>query len=123
MAITHAAATRNSLADAVLADIGTSGKLKIYTAAKGTLLAELALSATAGTVSGAVLTYGSISDDASANATGTAAVMEVTTSADAEVYSGTVTATSGGGDLELDSLSITSGQTVSVSSMSYTASA
>jgi len=39
------------------------------------------------------------------------------------VLSGTITATSGGGDIELDNTNIASGQTVEITSLTYTAPA
>lgn len=120
MAITHAAATRNNLANQILSDIGSSGKV-VFMTSGDVEVATLALSATAGVVSGPTLTYNSISSDTDATG-GTIALFKVTTSSDVEIYRGTVTATGGGGDIELSSLVISAGDTVSITSMTYTAS-
>lgn len=124
-----AVATRNLMLDQIVSQIGTSGLLRIYDGTKpagpGTavstqvLLAELALSATAGTVSAGVLTFGAITQDSSANATGTAAWYRVTTSGGTGVVDGTVSTASA--DLNLNTVSIVSGGPVSVSSFTYTA--
>lgn len=123
---------RNNKLDEITAAIGSSGLLRIYdgsqpadadTAVSGqTLLAELALSATAaGAASGGVLTFSAISDDSSANATGTASWFRVVTSGGAAVFDGDITTVATGtGDLQLDSTSITATQTVSVSSLTIT---
>lgn len=122
-------AIRDDMLDLIVTAIGTSGKLKIYDGTKPagpgtavttqTLLAELALSATAGTVSGGVLTYNAITTDASANASGTASWFRITTSADVAVYDGTVGTS--GSDLNLNTTSIVSGGPVSVTSLTLTA--
>lgn len=76
-----AIATRNSALNA-LAALCNNGKIRIYsgaqpatpeTAASGTLLAELTFGATAfGSASGGTITANAITDDSSADATGTA---------------------------------------------------
>lgn len=126
---------RNSKMDAVDAAVNGgagAGVLKIYdgtqpadadTAVSGqTLLAELTFSDPAfGAASGGVITANSITDDSSANATGTAAWFRVEDSTGTTVFDGDVTTSAAGtGDLQLDSTSITSGQTVSVSSFTIT---
>jgi len=115
--------------DAIPADIGTSGLLRIYSgsvpANVGTalgaqvLLAELPLSATsAPAASGGVLTANAITNDSSANATGTAAFFRITTSAGTAVVQGTVGTS--GADLNLSTVAISSGATVSVTSFVIT---
>lgn len=123
---------RNNQLDEITSLIGASGFLDIYdgsqpadadTAVSGqTKLAHLALSATAaGAASGGVLTFSAITDDSSADATGTAAWFRVTTSGGTAVFDGDVsTVAAGTGDLQLDSTSITAGQTVSVTSLTIT---
>lgn len=52
---------------------------------------------------------------------GTAATQfDVVDSADTVIWSGTVTATGGGGDVTLDNVSIAEGQTVNLTSLTYT---
>ncbi len=126
MAITHPTNIRNVIADAVVDAIdsgttATEGKLRIYDSGKVTLLAELDCSnpafgaAASGTSTAAAIT------DATAGASGTAAEFEFVDRDGNEVFSGSVTATGGGGDLELNSVSIANGATVSITSFTYSA--
>ncbi len=127
MALGIVATTRNNMLDEITADIGTSGLLRIYDGTRPatggtatTLLAELPLSATAAAAaSGGVLTFNSITDDASANATGTATWHRATTSAGAAVFDGNVGTS--GSDLNLNSTSIVAGGNVAVTSYTITA--
>ena len=127
MALGIVATTRNNMLDEITADIGASGLLRIYDGTQPatggtatTLLAELPLSATAAAAaSGGVLTFSTITDDSSANATGTATWFRLATSAGAAVVDGTVSTS--GADLNFDSVSFVSGGTVAVSSFTITA--
>lgn len=131
MALGYTVALRNSMLDEITTaqDVGADSLLRIYdgtrptdadTAVGGqTLLAELTFSTTsAPAASGGVLTYSSITDDSSANATGTASWFRVTTSAGAAVYDGDVGTS--GSDLNLNSTSIVILGTVSVTSFTIT---
>jgi len=120
MAVTHVATLRNTLAAAVLAAIGASGVLSFETTGGAGVVATLPLSATAGTLSGAILTFNPITSDTNA-AGGTIAEFAIQTSALADVFRGSVTATGGGGDVTLSSLVITATDTVSVTALSYEA--
>lgn len=127
--LNYRTADRNTMLDVLTTAIGTSGKLKIYagsqptdvgTALSGqTLLASLACSSTfaAGASSG-VLTANSISNDSSADNTGTAAWFTVTKSDDTRIIDGTVGTS--GCDMTIDNTSITAGQVVSCSSFAIT---
>lgn len=130
MAVKLSTAVRNAMLDEITAAIGTSGLLRIYDGTQPagpgtavstqTLLAELALSATAApAASSGVLTFNSISNDASANATGTASWYRVVTSGGTAVVDGSVGTS--GADLNLNTVSIVSGGPVAVSSFTYTA--
>lgn len=129
MTLGYSTALRNAQLDAVTAAIGTSGKLRIYDGTRpatgGTvtnLLAELPLSATAApAASTALLTLNSITSDSAADATGTASWFRIVTSANAFVIDGSVTATGGGGDLQINSVSLTAGGIVSVTSFTIAA--
>lgn len=116
-------------------DAGASaGVLKIWTGAaptdcqaadSGTLLAELTLSdpafgAAADINPGARATASAITSDSSANATGTAGHFRAYDSNGRCVIQGTVTATGGGGDLELNSTSISSGVQVDITAWTVT---
>lgn len=118
--------------DAILGEIGTSGLLRFYdgtvptdcdTALSGnTLLATCPFSATAfaGATDGtgkATASANSITADSSADATGTATFWRALTSGAVAKIQGSVTATSGGGDIELNTTSIVAGGTVTVTSL------
>lgn len=125
MSLTHGAAIRNVVADAVVdaVDAGTPpGLLKIRDSSN-VVLATIALATTAfGSASGGVASMSGLpKSDTSADATGTAANFIVTNAAGTTIFAGSVTATGGGGDLTLDNLSIVSGQTVTITAGSYTA--
>lgn len=125
---------RNNMLDEITARAGTSALLRIYdgtiptnadtAVGAQTLLAELTCNATAfaGAASGGVLTLNAITSDSSANATGTASWFRIVDSgATNTVMDGDVsTVAAGTGDLQLDSTSITSGQTVNVTSFTIT---
>lgn len=117
-------AARNA-AGAALTDLLNSGSIEIRTgaspgvdsAATGTLLGTLPLSATAfGAWAAGSATANAITQDASADATGTAGYFRALTSGSAAVIDGTVSATGGGGDLELNSTSISAGATIDITS-------
>lgn len=128
-----AIAACNAIVDRL--DLGAgAGLLRIYTgtpptnvdaAPTGTLLAELTLSDPAfqGAVDanpGGRATANSITSDASANATGTAGYFRAVDSDSNGIIQGTVTATGGGGDMELNSTSIVLGVEVAVTSWTFT---
>lgn len=120
---------RNNMLDEITARAGASALLRIYNGTQPatggtatTLLAELTCNATfaAGASSG-VLTLNAITADSSANATGTATWFRIVASdGTTHVLDGTVTATSGGGDMELSSTSINAGDAVSITSATIT---
>lgn len=119
--LTRSAAARNAAADAVvdLLDVNAPGKLVIMEA-DDTVLSEHALSNPAfGAAAGGVATAGAIGDDAAANASGTAALFKCEDGNGLEVFRGSVGLS--GEALNLNSLSIVAGTTVSVSSLTYTA--
>lgn len=130
MALSYTTTLRNNQLDQITSAVGASGLLRIYDstvpANVGTalgaqvLLAELTLNSTfAPAASGGVLTLNAITSDTSANATGTATFFRITTSGGTAVIQGTVGTS--GSDLNLNSTSIQSGATVSVSSFTITA--
>jgi len=120
MAVTHGTATRTAIATAVLGEIdaGTAGSLIFQTTS--TEVATCVLSVTSGVVSGAVLTFNAITDDSSA--TGNASAVDnfiITDSSAVTCLAGAVAAS--GSDINLSSTTIGAGDTVSVSSLTYTA--
>jgi hypothetical protein len=124
-------ASRNAALDAAL-DVLNGGKLRIYDGTQPTdadtaissqvMLAELALSATAfAAASGGSKTANAITADSSADATGTATWFSLLTSGNVRVIDGSVgTATS---NLILNSVAISAGANVSVTSLSVSMAA
>ena len=120
MAVTYSAAVKDARLAAVVSAIGSSGKIEIGTAGMAAVLATINLEATAGTVSGGILTFSSFpKSDTSADGSGTAAAARIRTGANADVVTGLTVGTSGA-DIILDSVSITAGQTVTLNSASIT---
>jgi hypothetical protein len=127
MTLGYSTALRNAQLDAITTAIGTSGKVRIYDGTRPatggtatTLLAELPLTAAAAAAAAAgVLTLNAITTDASADATGTATWFRVLTSGNTQVIDGSVGTS--GADLNLNSVSLTIGGSVAVSSFTITA--
>lgn len=131
MAIQFSVAVRNARLDAIETTIGASAILEIWSgsvpancaaADSGTLLASLPLPSDwmAAASSGAKGLTGTW-QDSSANASGTAGHFRVKDSGGTVCgMQGTVTATGGGGDLTLDSVSISSTQSVTITSFTLT---
>lgn len=90
-------------------------------AASGTLLVEITLPATpwASAAGGSKAKQNTWSN--TAVATGTAAHFRLKNAGGTRIIEGTVTATGGGGGIELDSTSINSGQTVTITSLTASA--
>jgi hypothetical protein len=123
MAVVYNTTLKNTRMTSVVTAIGTTGYLNIYTTGLGTLLASIALANPAGTVSGGVLSFsGTPLTEASANASGTAAVANVTTAINGTgtiIISG-LTVSSSSGDIVLSSTNIVAGQPVTITSASIT---
>lgn len=131
MAIQLSTTVRNARLDAIETAIGTSAVLKIRTGAapadvatadSGTVLATLSLPSDwmAAASSGSKAKSGTW-QDASADATGTAAHFRIYASDGTTAHlQGTVTATGGGGDLTLDNTSIASAQSVTITGFTLT---
>ena len=122
MPLTHEVAVRNGLADYVVDQLN-GGNLLFMTTGEGAEVATLPLAATAfGAASSGTATAGTITSDSSATG-GTIATYKMETSGNTRIVGGSVTETGGGGDIEMSSLVIGAGDTVSVSSYTYSASA
>ena len=125
MAVQLSVAVRNARLDAIESTIGTAAILEIRsgaqpadcaTADSGTLLASMTLASDwmNAAASGQKTLLGTW-QDASANAAGTAGHFRIKNSAGTVTgLQGSVTATGGGGDLQLDNTSIASGQVVTI---------
>jgi hypothetical protein len=130
MPIQLSVAVRNARLDVIETTIGTSPKLQIRTgaqpancaaAASGSLLAEITCPSDwlAAASNGSKALSGSWT--VSASGTGTAAHYRIYDSTGTTCHEqGSVTVTGGGGDIELDNVSINSGQTVTITGKTQT---
>lgn len=127
MALTIAAASTQAMGAALATNIGAAATIEIRsgtkpatpeTAASGTLLATVAISGSF-TSTGGVLTS---ADPAAVSpaASGTAGHFRVKQSGGTAVLDGTVTATGGGGDMQLGSTTITTGVPVDLGVPTFT---
>lgn len=126
MAVTHSTAARNAATDAVTALLGTSPRLVFRTSGSvgspGTAVATLVMSATAfGASSGGTATANSIASDT--NAAGNASAVATAT---LQTSGGTVVihcaVAASGSDINMtNGLTVAAGDTVSCSSLTYTA--
>ncbi len=132
MAFQFSTTARNAALDAIETAIGTSAVLKIRTgtvpadcgtADAGSVLATLTLpSDWLAAASGGSKSKSGTWEDASADATGTAAHFRIYASDGTTVHmQGTITATGGGGDMTLDNTSIASAQQVTITSFTLSA--
>jgi hypothetical protein len=131
MSIQLSTSVRNARLDAIETTIGTSPILKIRsgaapatcaTADAGTVLATLTLPSDwmAAASSGSKALSGTW-QDSSADATGTAAHFRIYDSGGTTCHlQGTITATGGGGDMELNNTSLATGQNFSITSFTLT---
>lgn len=128
MAIQKSIVGRNAELNA-LAPLANNGYIRIYsgsipatpeTAASGTLLAELRFGATAfGSAASGVITANAITQDSSADATGTAGYYRALQSdGTTALWDGTVGTS--GADLNLNSTSISAGVIVQITSLTVT---
>lgn len=123
------AASRNAMADALTAAIGSAGKLKIYTGAQPAspdvavsgqvLLGTLTLgSPAAPAASIGVITFNPITQDSAADASGTAAWYRLTRSDDTPVHDGSVGVSAA--DLVLNTTAIVVGGPIAVTAFTLT---
>lgn len=131
MALQFSAAVRNARADAIESVIGASAVLKIFTGAKpadcaaadsGTVLATMNLPADwmSSAASGVKSLLGSW-QDSSADASGTAGYFRIYASNGTTCgLQGTVTATGGGGDIQLSTVTIVAGQSITITNETIT---
>jgi hypothetical protein len=134
MAIQLSAAVRNAMLDAIESAISTGAILKILSGTKGanvaagttgTVLATLTLPSDwmAAASSGSKAKSGTW-EDTSADATGTAGHFELYASDGTTLHMiGSVTATGGGGDMEVDNTSFASGQSFTVTAFTLSLAA
>ena len=132
MTLQISVAVRNAMLDIIESTVGTSAVLKIRTGAQpancaaedtGTVLATINLPSDwmAASDAGSKALSGTW-QDASADATGTAAHFRVYASDGTTCHmQGSVTATGAGGDMTLDNTSVAAGQSITISSFTLTA--
>lgn len=131
MAIQLSTAVRNARLDQIETTVGVSAVLKIRTGAQpanvaaadtGTVLATLSLpSDWMGAAASGTKSKAGTWQDTSADATGTAAHFRLYASDGTTAHmQGSVTATGGGGDIELDNTSIATGQQVTITQFDLT---
>lgn len=121
MAVTYTTAVKNARMNAVTTAIGTTGVLEIGTTGMASVLATIPLANPAApAASGGVLTFTMPQTDTAADATGTAAAARIrTASGGTDIVTGLSVGLTGS-DINLDSVSITAGQTVTMTSATIT---
>jgi choline-glycine betaine transporter len=127
MALAYDVSIRNAMLDAITTRAGSSALLRIYDGSRPatggtatTLLAELTCNATfAPSASSGVLTLNSITQDSSANATGTATWFRIVKS-DGTTFVLDGSVGTSGSDLNLTTTSIVATQPVSITSFVIT---
>lgn len=131
MAIQLSTTVRNARLDAIETAVGTSAIIRIRTgsapancaaADTGTILAEITCpSDWMAAASGGAKSKSGTWEDLSANNSGTAEHFRLYDSAGTTCHlQGTVTATGGGGDMEVNSTSFTAGQSFTISTFTLT---
>lgn len=124
MAVTYSTAVKTARMEAVVAAIGTSGKLVFMTSADA-VVCTFTLAATAGTVTAGVLTFSDANGgtagilNTTGSADGVVAKAKITTSADVDIITGFTVGTSSA-DFIIDNTNVAVGQSVTVTSASIT---
>ncbi|GAG09617.1 unnamed protein product [marine sediment metagenome] len=122
MAIAHSLAARQDSGDTVLAllNVNAPGDLRLLTSgAAQVALLPLSATAAAAVDGSGIATFNAITDDTN-TAAGTIDNFELRDGNNLVVITGTVTLVGGGGDIELTSVTFNIGETISVTSMTYT---
>jgi hypothetical protein len=125
MAVTHPTAVRDGITDFVVdqLDEGTPPGTLVFQTSGDVEVATLTFNNTAfGASSSATATANAIVSDSSATG-GTIAKARLKNAAGTDKIICSVTATGGGGDIELNSVVVSAGQVVSMSSLTYSAPA
>ena len=119
MGLTLETALRNVIADAVV-DLLNSGTIDITTSGDVVLATVTFGNPAFGDAAIGVATANAITKDSDCDAAGTAAKMKVKNSGGTLQFTGTVTVTGGGGDCQLNTVSIVQHAELSISSMTVT---
>ena len=125
MAVTHPVAVRDGICNFVVdqLDEGTPPGTLVFQTSGDVEVATLTLSNTAfGVSASGTATAAAITADSSATG-GTIAKVRLKNNVGTDKIIGSVTATGGGGDIELNSVVTSAGQQVSVTSLTYSAPA
>ena len=125
MAVTHPTAVRTAIADFVVdqLDVNTPpGKLIMQTAGGATVATLNFANPAFGAAASGTATAGAIVADTNAVG-GTVAKAELRQGAGTPIVLCSVTTTGGGGDIQLNSVVISAGQQVSITSLTYSAPA
>lgn len=125
MAVTHPTAVRTGIADHVVDQIdeGTPPGSLVFQTSGDVEVATLPFGNPAfGAAANGVATANAITSDTNATG-GTIAKARLKNAAGTDKVICSVTAVGGGGDIELSSVAVSAGQTVSLSSLTYTAPA
>lgn len=128
MAVTHPTAVRNAIADLVVDSLDTAGspslpgKLVFQTAGSVTVATCIFSDPAFGNSAAGVATANPIVSDTNAVG-GTIAKAELQNNAGTAKVLCSVTATGGGGDIQLSAVVVSAGQTVAITSLTYTAPA
>jgi hypothetical protein len=123
MAITHETTMRNAIADAVDALINTGAGTAVVRLRDGTTtVVDFDLPNPAfGAAAAAVISLQGVPIAANAAAAGDVDNFQILDRDGSLQISGSVTATSGGGDIEVDNVSIAGGQSCSLTGLTWTA--
>ena len=124
MAVTHPASMRNLIADQVTAqfDVGSTRSQLLFQDSGSTTICILTFSSTAFGVSSSGEAAAESITDGNSTIAGTVTIGLARSATEFnQVLSCSVTSTGGGGDIELSSNVISSGQTISITSLTYTA--
>lgn len=123
MAITHATTTRNLLAQAIAdaTDAGSAeGTVEFQTAGNAEVATATMADPAFSSPSSGTITANTVAGDPSA--TGGVVTQFVVKDSDGNaVFSGSVTAVGGGGDCQLNTVTVTASDTVDIASFTYTA--
>jgi hypothetical protein len=125
MAVTHPTAVRNAIADLVVDRIDAAagdGILEMQTSGDSEVATLTFGDPAFGAAANGVATANAIASDTDATG-GTIAKAVAKDSDAAEVLASSVTATDGGGDIELSSVVVSAGQTVALTALTYEAPA
>lgn len=124
MAVTHPSSMRNLIADQVTAqcDVGTTKAQLLFKDSGSTTVCILTFSSSAFDVAAAGVAVANTIADGNSTIAGTVTIGLIRSATEFNtVLSCSITSTGGGGDIELSSNVISSGQTISMTALQYAA--